>query len=71
MRKNFSGVFMVVSILLMYLHTLRGWEPAFVVGGRLPYILYYGTIGLFIICLMLYGYDVVKNLYDKIKNSRK
>ena len=65
LRKNFSGMFMVLSILLMSLHTMRGWKPVFIVEGSFPYIMYYGTIGLYVVCLLWYGYDLAKTLYHK------
>jgi len=41
---------------------MRGRELSFIVEGRYPYLLYYGTVGLFVIGLLWYGHDVVKNL---------
>ena len=52
MKKNLTGLFMAVSSLMLLLHILRGNDLTFIVSGWLPYVLYYGTIGLYVIGLL-------------------
>jgi len=71
MKKNATGIFLPISILLVMLHTLRGHDLTFTVAGRLPYILYYATMGAYGLGLLRYGYHVVKMLCVKIGKNRQ
>lgn len=62
MRKNFTGMFMLVSVLMQLLHILRGAELCFIIGGPFPYVLYYGTMVLYVVCLIRYLFSSVKRL---------
>ena len=59
MKKNSTSIFMLVSMLMHLLHVLRG-DLSFIVDGELPYILYYGTMVLYVICFSCYTYPVFK-----------
>lgn len=55
-------MFMSVSILMHLLHILRGAELRFIIGGPFPYILYYGTMVFYVVCLVRYLFSSVKRL---------
>ena len=52
MKKNLTGLFMAVSSLMLLLHILRGNDLTFIMGGWVPYALYYGAIGFYVIGLL-------------------
>ena len=67
MKKNLNGMFRLVATLMLLLHVLRGYELSFTIGGKLPFILYYGTIVLYIICFLCEAFDSFKSLYISLK----
>ena len=67
MKKNLNGMFKLVATLMLLLHVLRGYELSFIIGGMLPFILYYGTIILFIYCFACDTYNKIKELNIKPK----
>ena len=68
MKKNSIGGFMLVAILMQLLHTLRG-DLTFIIDGKLPYVLYHGTMALYVICLLGYLNGIIKNLRGKRKSG--
>ena len=64
MKKNSTGLFMTVSSLMLLLHILRGNNLTFIIGGWIPYALYYGTIGLYVIGLLCRLFRTVKKKED-------
>jgi len=71
MKKNFTNIIVLVSMLLHFLHIIRGPELAFTIGGRFPYVLYYGAMGLYILCFLYYTYASAKKLSTKRKSNPK
>jgi len=71
MKKNFTDMIILVSMLLHFLHIIRGPELAFTIGGRFPYMLYYGTMGLYVLCFLYYTYVSAKKIHAKRKNNTK
>lgn len=67
MKNKLNNMFKLVAALMLLLHVLRGNELSFTIGGILPFILYYGTIILFIFCFAWDTYDHIKALYIKFK----
>ena len=65
MKKNLTGLFMAVSSLMFLLHVLRGNDLTFIMGGWVPYALYYGTIGLYVIGLLSRLFSNVKKKGDR------
>ena len=64
MKKNLTSLFMAVSSLMLLLHLLRGNDLTFIIGGWVPYALYYGTISLYVIGLLY-------RLFSNVKKKRK
>lgn len=62
MKKSSTNIFMIISILMQLLHIMRDPELSFIIGGLFPYILYYGTMALNIICLICYLFNSLKRL---------
>lgn len=68
MKKNSTNGFMMIAILMQLLHAMRG-ELSFIIEGKFPYVLYYGTMGLYVACLMGYLFGITKRLINKEKCS--
>ena len=64
MKKNSASMFMLISTLMLLLHILRGPALTFTISGKLPYILYYGTIALYVFC---HAYNVIRFFRIKYK----
>ena len=62
MKKSPSSIFIPISILMQLLHIMRGPKLSFIMGGWFPYILYYGTMALYLICLICYLFGSIKRL---------
>ena len=67
MKKKLDSMFRLIAILMLLLHVLRGYELSFTIDGVLPFILYYGTVVLFIICFLCEAIGNIKELYIKLK----
>ena len=67
MKNKLNGMFKLVAVLMLLLHVLRGSELSFTIGGVLPFVLYYGTMILFIFCFAWDTYGKIKELYIKLK----
>ena len=65
MKKDSTGGFMLVSILMMVLHIMRGRELSFTINGVFPYVLYYGTIALFVVALLCRAGNILKKKHKK------
>jgi len=70
MKKNSTGGFMLVSILMHLLHTLRGQNLTFTIEGSFPYVLYYGTMALYVICLLNHICSIVIRIHNNRKNGK-
>ena len=71
MEKKSNSLFKLIAVLMLLLHVLRGNELSFTIDGILPFILYYGTILLFIFCFAWDAYGHIKALYIKLKMKRR
>jgi len=71
MKKNLTDMFVLLSMLLHFLHVIRGPELIFTMDGRFPYILYYGAMILYVLCFLYYSYLCVKRLCAGRKKKPK
>ena len=65
--KKSTNMFMLVAILMHLLHTMRGSELTFIIDGSFPYVLYHGTMALYVVCLIFHVFNAVTRIRNKLK----
>lgn len=65
MKKSSNRIFMLILNLMLLLHILRGPELSFIIGGCVPYILYYGMMILYVIFLLSRLLNILKKNGDR------